>query len=549
MSYNPPGPPSYPPPSVPFGALPPEHQPRNRRNLTLILAAIVAVLALVFASVVVIVLKTKKDGFDLPFLSLTSADAAGDNPFTPSASLSNKPLDNGLRLSSQTGAPHQGTRVVSGTTAGLYAGGANTCDTAALGNYLANNPSQARAWASVFGISTGAIPYYLDTLTPVVLTADTWVTNYSYQGGSAQAYQDVLQAGTAVLVDGAGVPRVRCACGNPLAPPSAAPVGGFRTRGQPWPGYQVNYITRVAYNTQNVTVVNNTTTVINQAPAQAPATQTSLTLVNLDTRQLFERTVGGLLDLSGQPPLTEALPTPAALNVPLQVDDEAEAQTNGLARVGSPEVAPQVEQEAEARNNVPLAESEDPADSSDPSASAGGAPAGAGNPVSSDASGPSSGSTSASSSSSAQASPTVFSGSGDSIGSFSFTSGSSSVTCRAPSEESTGTVPLTCSDGSSRSVSQSSLSQSAVSSYTGADGVWKLSLTEGSSSTTVEVTSATWQTLATTTTSTTTTETTVATTTPETTTTTETTTQETTTETTTEETTLDTTTTTTTPES
>ncbi|NDK89742.1 hypothetical protein GYA93_09150 [Gordonia desulfuricans] len=544
MSYNPPGPPSYPPPSVPFGALPPEHQPRNRRNLTLILAAIVAVLALVFASVVVIVLKTKKDGFDLPFLSLTSAESAGENPFTPNASLSNKPLDNGLRLSSQTGAPDQGTRVVSGTTPGLYAGGSNTCDTAALGNYLANNPSQARAWASVFGISTGAIPYYLDTLTPVVLTADTWVTNYSYQGGSAHAYQDVLQAGTAVLVDGAGVPRVRCACGNPLAPPSAAPVGGFRTRGQPWPGYQVNYITRVAYNTQNVTVVNNTTTVINQAPAQAPANQTSLTLVNLDTRQLFERTVGGLLDLSGQAPLTEALPTPAALNVPLQVDDDSEAQTNGLARAGSPEVAPQVEQEAEARNNVPLAESENSSDSSDPSASAG-APVEGSNPVSSDASSPSDSSTSASSSSSAQASPTVFSGSGDSIGSFSFTSGSRSVTCRAPSEESTGSVSLTCSDSASRSVSQSSLSQSSVSSYTGSDGVWKLTLTEGSSSTTVEVTSATWQTLATTTTSTTTTETTVETTTPETTTTTETTTEETTTETTTEETTLDTTTTTT----
>ncbi len=100
MSYYPPGPPTY--PSMPFGAVPPEPQPRNRRNLTLILAAIVAVLALVFASVVVIVLKNKKGEFHIPFLSLTSADAPGDAPFMAQPNLTNKPLDNGLRLSAQT---------------------------------------------------------------------------------------------------------------------------------------------------------------------------------------------------------------------------------------------------------------------------------------------------------------------------------------------------------------------------------------------------------------------------------------------------------------
>ncbi|OZC33236.1 DUF6777 domain-containing protein [Gordonia polyisoprenivorans] len=510
MSYYPPGPPTY--PSMPFGAVPPEPQPRNRRNLTLILAAIVAVLALVFASVVVIVLKNKKGEFHIPFLSLTSADAPGDAPFMAQPNLTNKPLDNGLRLSAQTGAPNQGTRLVSGTTPGLYVGGSTSCDPAGLGNFLAQHPSQAAAWASVYGISTQAIPYYLDTLTPVILSADTWVTNYSYTGGSAVPFQDVLQAGTSVLVDSAGVPRVRCQCGNPLGPAASAPIGGYRIRGTHWQGYQVNYITRVAYNTQNVTVVNNTTTVINQAPAQAntPAAGAAalLTLLNPDTRQLFDRTVGGLLDLSGQPPLTEALPTPASLNVPLAARSDEAAAQNGLARAGETAAAPEVTQMAESNGNTPPTEGQT---TEAASGTESGTDTSAADATSSEETSTASSSTttssdtssSASSSSSAAPSPTVFSGSGDSIGSFSFTENNQSVTCQAPSQETTGSVSLTCSDGLSRSIYQSSLSQSSVTSATDSTGIWRLSL----GSTSVPITSATWQTLIATTTETTTAET------------------------------------------
>ncbi|MFI0809139.1 DUF6777 domain-containing protein [Streptomyces echinatus] len=46
-------------------------------------------------------------------------------------------------------------------------------------------------------------------------------TNHGFRNGTATGYQSVLQAGTAVLVDGHGVPRVRCACGNPLGSPVA----------------------------------------------------------------------------------------------------------------------------------------------------------------------------------------------------------------------------------------------------------------------------------------------------------------------------------------
>lgn len=46
----------------------------------------------------------------------------------------------------------------------------------------------------------------------------------------------MLQAGTAVLVDAEGTPRVRCKCGNPLAPPE--PVEGTpKYTGTPWPDF------------------------------------------------------------------------------------------------------------------------------------------------------------------------------------------------------------------------------------------------------------------------------------------------------------------------
>ena len=58
-------------------------------------------------------------------------------------------------------------------------------------------------------------PGYLRGLTSVVLRADTQVTNHGFRDARVTGFQSVLQAGTAVLVDNRGVPRVRCACGSP----------------------------------------------------------------------------------------------------------------------------------------------------------------------------------------------------------------------------------------------------------------------------------------------------------------------------------------------
>ncbi len=84
--------------------------------------------------------------------------------------------------------------------------------------FLDSEPRVADAWATAAGVSTGDITETIQSYTPAVLVDDTRVTNHAYRGGVARGFQATLEAGTAVLVDDAGVPRVRCACGNPLAP-------------------------------------------------------------------------------------------------------------------------------------------------------------------------------------------------------------------------------------------------------------------------------------------------------------------------------------------
>jgi hypothetical protein len=54
----------------------------------------------------------------------------------------------------------------------------------------------------------------------------------------ANPINSVLQAGTAVLVDTFGVPRVRCFCGNPLAP-AIELAAEVTVGGTPWPGFDL----------------------------------------------------------------------------------------------------------------------------------------------------------------------------------------------------------------------------------------------------------------------------------------------------------------------
>ncbi|HAP78020.1 MAG TPA: hypothetical protein DCR14_18300 [Acidimicrobiaceae bacterium] len=132
---------------------------------------------------------------------------------------------------------------VTGNNPGLYGGTRNAaeCDQQAMIAFLEANPDKAAAWASVQGIAVADIRAYIEDLTPVVLTRDTRVTNHGFRNGQAFAHPSVLQRGHAVLVDRWGVPRAKCSCGNPLAPP--IPMSQPPTYvGDRWPDFDVTII-------------------------------------------------------------------------------------------------------------------------------------------------------------------------------------------------------------------------------------------------------------------------------------------------------------------
>ncbi|MFD0452288.1 DUF6777 domain-containing protein [Rhodococcus aetherivorans] len=113
---------------------------------------------------------------------------------------------------------------VSGDRTGLYGGSLERelCDRERLAGTLEQDPAKQEAWLDVFDVADAR--GYLRTLTPVLLRADTRVTDHEYRGGRAVPVQSVLEAGTVVLVDDRGVPRVRCAPGSPLLSPSCPRV-------------------------------------------------------------------------------------------------------------------------------------------------------------------------------------------------------------------------------------------------------------------------------------------------------------------------------------
>jgi hypothetical protein len=148
------------------------------------------------------------------------------------------------------------------------------CDAAALGAALAADPALAAAWAEAAGVEVSAVGGLLERLTPVVLGRDTAVTNHEYRRGRVRAYQAVLQAGTPVLVDELGTPRVKCACGNPLGAPRVEDLGGASVRGATWEGFRPRAVVRVD-------------------PATEPATE--LTTVDVGSREPVTTPVGAVV--------------------------------------------------------------------------------------------------------------------------------------------------------------------------------------------------------------------------------------------------------------
>ncbi|MFI1151333.1 DUF6777 domain-containing protein [Streptomyces sp. NPDC020817] len=248
------GPPQTPPPAPPSGATPPgpPGPPAKGpwwRSVPKLATALVAVAAAVVLAVVL----TRPGGSPSARgeVFLQPAAATGPAPFTESTVTREAlPPPQSPAPSARSTTPGTGTTAtpsISGSAPGLYGGTRSmaSCDVEKQVRALSAQPAKNEAFASALGIRPESVPGYLRALTPVQLRTDTRVTNHGYRDGKATAYQAVLQAGTAVLIDDRGVPRVRCACGNPLGAPVALPADTKR-HGQPWSSYQPSKVVVIA---------------------------------------------------------------------------------------------------------------------------------------------------------------------------------------------------------------------------------------------------------------------------------------------------------------
>ncbi|WP_405828765.1 DUF6777 domain-containing protein [Streptomyces sp. NBC_01176] len=235
---------------------------------------------------------TASDAFDGEIL-LQPVAARGPDPFTESTVTAAATPPRVTRTPQSTAedssAPGDTTATAHparfpGGTPGLYGGtrAAAGCDVDRQARLLAADPRRTQAFARAAGIAQAAVPDFLRGLTSVVLRADTRVTDHGYQDGRVTGFQSVLQAGTAVLVDDRGVPRLRCACGNPLNPPVAS-RGTAATRGQSWPSYRPGEVIEVT---------------------PAPAALTGVTIIDLHDNTWIERRIGddGHRDVVVRPP-------------------------------------------------------------------------------------------------------------------------------------------------------------------------------------------------------------------------------------------------------
>ncbi|MCZ7459365.1 DUF6777 domain-containing protein [Streptomyces sp. WMMC940] len=256
---------------------------------------------------------------------LQTASAAGRDPFTPSVATDTRDAEapsgpNTSRIGSRTVA-------VSGAHPGLYGGTQNvaSCDVEKQIAYLVENESKGSAFAGALRIPKAEVPAYLRSLTPVRLTWDTRVTNHGYRDGRATEYQAVLQAGTAVLVDDRGVPRVRCACGNPLAP-AVAVQGEQEYSGEKWASFRSSTIVAVV---------------------PAPKPMKAVTMFDPDAKAWFERPNGDAQGRSdhripapkGQPPdaAYPVLPEPSEDSSDVFPEGEPEGEDKGTQDGGTDE--------------------------------------------------------------------------------------------------------------------------------------------------------------------------------------------------------------------
>ena len=175
---------------------------------------------------------------------LEPTGSPGRDPFSGTVVVGNPP---GTKSQTPVGATGSSVPTIAGRRPALYGGSRNehVCDRQKLITFLQQNPEKAAAWAGVLNIDPADIATYIGTLTPMQLRADTRVTNHGFVDGHATSLQSVLQAGTAVLVDDHGRPRVKCGCGNPLLDPVATPIAPVYT-GEAWPDFNPRNVSAVS---------------------------------------------------------------------------------------------------------------------------------------------------------------------------------------------------------------------------------------------------------------------------------------------------------------
>lgn len=293
--------------------------PRTNRVLTF---AGIGLTLLVIATLVGVVLIQRGGGPDddsQRSVVLIAANAPVPDPFTPSVVVAPTQISEiaATQIAATTQqlavAADRGVRLASGTLPGLYGGTgpANSCDAAAVANHLNADTDKSDAWAGAIGIEPEQIPYYLNTLTPVVLTTDMWVTSHAYSDGRATPFQTVLQAGSTVLIDPVGVPRMHCASGDPLLPPAKENLTHLsRVEGSPWPGYDPQNVVAVAYSAAGSDLAQ-------QAPASAV---TEFSLLDLSTALPLVREAGGTINLGPIATQYGQLPNPITMNAPPTAD-------------------------------------------------------------------------------------------------------------------------------------------------------------------------------------------------------------------------------------
>ena len=285
---------------------PNQQSPINPRTpLILTTAAVVLTLGVIGTLLAVVIFAGPQASptKTLGTISLITRNATPQDPFTKSILVA--PVSISADTAAKSAALLQqlpvradrGVRLVSGRQPQLYGTTGQTypCDAVTLANALDVDVAAAQVWGHALGLTPQQIPFYLNTLTAVVLMADTWVTSHALTDGADHPDQTVLQAGTAVLVDPIGVPRVHCVSGAPLTPPANQSFTDFQVTGDTWDGFSAPSVLAVAYTSSGTSA----------APGD-------FVLVDVSSGEEVSRKAGGTISLGDPLPL----PDPAVMNVP-----------------------------------------------------------------------------------------------------------------------------------------------------------------------------------------------------------------------------------------